>query len=231
MENLIAQFVSNGNGDGRGRGYGNGNGHGNGAGHGAGNGNGYGNGNGHGNGAGHGNGNGCGNGHSNGNGCGNGYGIKSINGMRIYFIDNMPTIISSVFGNVAKGHILENNVYLKPCYIVKSNEYFAHGATLREAQMSLEDKIYSNMEVGEVIAEFREKFSLGAEYPASEFYHWHHRLTGSCEMGRKSFATSHGIDIDSDKMTVERFIDLTKNSYGAAVIRQLEAAYKEARKD
>ena len=52
-------------------------------------------------------------------------------------------------------------------------------------------------------------------------------LTGSCEMGRKSFATSRGIDIEKDMLTVNEFIDLTKNAYCGEVIRQLRDSYKE----
>lgn len=47
----------------------------------------------------------------------------------------------------------------------------------------------------------------------------------SCEMGRKSFAVTHGIDLDNDYMTVQEFIELTKDSFGGQVIRKLAEVY------
>lgn len=52
-------------------------------------------------------------------------------------------------------------------------------------------------------------------------------LTGSCEMGRQSFARDHEIDIEHDMMTPEEFIDLTKDAYGGSIIRKLKEAMEE----
>ena len=208
----IKQFLSgngNGYGDGNGYGYGNGNGYG------------YGNGNGYGDG------DGDGNGYGNGNGYGDGNGIKSINGYDIYRVDDTPTIFTHIHGNIAKGYILEQNVILKPCYIVKGNGYFAHGETLKEAQSALEEKILDDMDIEEKIELFKEKFpDVNEKYPVKDFYQWHHNLTGSCEMGRKSFATNHGIDIDNDMMTVKEFISLTENAYCGEIIKELKGSYE-----
>lgn len=93
-----------------------------------------------------------------GNGYGDGYGygsgIKNINGYDVYEVDNTPTIFTHIHGNVAKWYILERNVILKPCYIVKGNGYFAHGETLEEAQEALHEKIMDDMDVGEKLAMF-----------------------------------------------------------------------------
>ena len=210
----IEKFLSVGNGYGYGYGYGNG------YGNGDGNGDGYGNGNGYGNGYGSGNGSG--------NGYGNGNGIKNINGHNVYSVDNTPTILTRIRGNFARGYILENNVILKPCYIVKGNRYFAHGETLQEAQNALEEKIIDEMDVEEKIKLFKEKFpDVNKKYTVKDFYQWHHILTGSCEMGRKSFANSHNIDIDNDMMTVKEFIKLTKNAYCGEVVKELKESYRK----
>ena len=159
---------------------------------------------------------------------GNGYGngIKSINGYDVYMIDDTPTILTHIHSNVAKGFILERNVQLQPCYIVKGNGYFAHGDSVEDAQSALEEKIIDNMDVEEKIELFKEKFpDVNKRYPAKDFYQWHHNLTGSCEMGRKSFANSHNIDIENDVMTVNEFMDLTENAYCGTVIRQLRESY------
>ena len=212
----IEKFLSVGSGCGYGDGYGNGRGDGRGCG------------NGYGCGYGYGSGNGYGEGNGNGSGDGNGNGIKNINGHNVYNVDDTPTIFTHIHGNVAKGYILERNVIFKPCYIVKGNGYFAHGETLQEAQNALEEKIIDEMDVEEKIKLFKEKFpDVNKKYPVKDFYQWHHNLTGSCEMGRKSFANSHNIDIDNDMMTVKEFIKLTENAYCGEVIKELKESYRK----
>lgn len=66
----------------------------------------------------------------------------------------------------------------------------------------------------------------GHQYSGRDLYDWHHRLTGSCDMGRKAFADDHGIDVDTVELTVEEFIRLTRDAYGGDVIRKLEEEYK-----
>lgn len=179
---------------------------------------------------GYGDGNGYGNGDGYGYGNGNGDGIKSINGYDVYRVDDTPTILTHIHGNVAKGYVLEQNVILKPCYIVKGNGYFAHGETLKEAQSALEEKILDDMDIEEKIELFKEKFpDVNEKYPVKDFYQWHHNLTGSCEMGRKTFARSHGIDIDNDIMTVKEFINLTENAYCGEIIKELKESYKNGK--
>lgn len=185
---------------------------------------GYGNGDGYGSS----NGNGSGYGYGYGNGNGDGTGIKSINGMVVYTVDGMPTVFTNIHRNVDKGYFLERNVYLKPCYIVKGNGYFAHGETLAEAQNALEEKILNNMAVDKKIARFREKFpDISKEYPAKVFYDWHHTLTGSCEMGRNSFAASHNINVETAVLTVKEFIELTEHAYCGEIIRKLRESYDD----
>ena len=159
-----------------------------------------------------------------GSGVGSGYGngIKQINNQTVYIIDDIPTVITNIKGNIAKGYILEFNVYLKPCYIIKHNRYFAHGETVQETRNALEEKIYAHMDTAEAIERFAKAFpKTDCPYAAKAFYVWHNRLTGSCEMGRKSFARTHGIDLENDRMTVREFVGLTKDSFGGGVIRDL----------
>lgn len=170
-----------------------------------------------------GSGSGYGNGDGSGNGYGSGYGsgIKSINGHIIYYIDRVPTVITNIHQNIAKGYILKYNVYLVPCYIVKGNGYFAHGNTITDAQTALEEKIIANFDVDERINCFLKQFRSGIKYPAKDFYKWHSLLTGSCELGRRAFAEEHDIDIETDEYTVEEFVNMTKNSFGGKVIRRV----------
>lgn len=48
-------------------------------------------------------------------------GVKSINGNPIYVVDNIPTIITNVKGNISKGFILHSDLSLTSCFIVKEN--------------------------------------------------------------------------------------------------------------
>ena len=222
MEDRIKQFLSIGSGYGDGYGYGYGSGYGDGYGYGSGDGSGsgygYGSGDGSGDGYGYGYGDGCG------YGCGSGCddGIKSINGNSIYVVDNIPTIITNVKGNIAKGFILQSDLSLTPCFIAKENNQFSHGNTLHEAFESLREKLYDDSTEEERILKFKEHFSdFSKKYSAKDLFIWHHVLTGSCKAGREAFCKDKGIDVDNDRFTVYEFIELAKNSYGGEIIRKL----------
>ena len=185
---------------------------------------GYGSGFGNGNGEGYGYGFGFGNGNcfGSGFGYGNGDGIKSFCGKKVYLIDNVQTIIEYVRNNIARGYILQNDLTLTPCYVVKGNNQFAHGRTLHEAFEALQEKLYDDSTEEERLFKFREHFTdFGKKYPAKELFTWHHILTGSCKAGRESFCKDNGIDIENDTYTIYEFIELTKNSYKGAIIRKL----------
>ena len=226
---------SSGSGSGSGVGYNSGSGSGVGysSGSGSGSGVGYSSGLGHGSGNGYGSGNGNGSisGYSSssgyGFGNGSGKGIASYNGEVVYAIDGVPTVIWQVRDNVAKGAILNFDLTLMPCYVVKEGNTFAHGETLHKAMAALREKLFEEMPEEERIAAFVKEHKAGAKYPVSDLYDWHHRLTGSCEMGRKQFAKDHNIDIDHDEMTAEEFIEITKNAYGGEVIKKLREAYDQ----
>lgn len=205
-------------GDGSGSGYDNGSGYGSGVGYGDSSGVVYG-----GNfGVGYGDGSGSGYGSGNGSGYGSGYGISKFNGKTVYLIDGVQTIITHVKSNIAKGYILNSDLTLTPCFVLKRNNLFAHGETLKKAQEALWDKLFEGLSVEERISEFNKEFRDGKKYPVAKFFDWHNKLTGSCEMGRKSFAKYNGIDLEHDEMTVDEFITLTKNAYGGKIIRKIK---------
>ena len=234
MEDRIKQFlnIGSGYGDGYGSGFGDGSGYGygdgcgygdgSGSGYGGGYGDGYGDGSGYGYGDGSGYGYGDGYGDGSGYGYGDGYGVKSINGNPIYVVDNIPTIITNVKGNIAKGFILHSDLSLIPCFIVKENNQFSHGNTLHEAFESLQEKLYDDSTEEERILKFKEHFSdFSKKYSAKDLFIWHHVLTGSCKAGREAFCKDKGIDVNNDRFTVYEFIELTKNSYMGEIIKKL----------
>ena len=140
-------------------------------------------------------------------------------------IDGVPTILTSIIGNVAKGFIVGPDFLLAPTFVCKQGNTFAHGETLHKAREALLEKLFDDMPTEERIAMFCAEFKPGVERPAMDFFSWHHRLTGSCEQGRREFARQHGVDIESDELTPEEFFALTRDSYGGSIIRQTEKQF------
>ena len=222
METIkIKEFLAarSGYGPGYGSGSGTGYGSGYGSGDGDGSGYGYGTGSGTGSGDGYGYGDGYGDGDGSGSGYGSGSGIKKYDGEDVHMIDGVQTIITSVHGDIAKGFILQGDLTLTPCFIAKVDGCFAHGETVRQAVTDARDKAFEGLPQEERITAFLDAIKPNTEYPAMTLYDWHHRLTGSCEAGRKAFAKDHGIDLSAD-MTREAFFELTKDAYGGSVIRE-----------
>ena len=217
--------------DSSGVGFGDGNGYGKGSGYGYGSGRGSGNGKGFGSddGSGYGSGNGKGFGSDDGCGYGNCFesrrGVKELNGDNVHLIDGIQTIIKSVRGNIAQGFILKNDLTLQPCYIVKEQNYFAHGDTLHDAFTSLQEKLYDDSTEEERIEAFVKKFpNYDTPYSNRDLFDYHHVLTGSFRMGRESFCKDKGINLDGST-TVRDFVSLTNDSYGSETIRRLLQAY------
>lgn len=160
-----------------------------------------------------------------GDGSGDGSGLKSLNGQSVDMIDGVPTILTSIIGNVAKGFIVGPDFSLAPTFVCKQGNTFAHGETLHKAREALLEKLFDDMPTEERIAAFCKEFKPGVKRPAMDFFSWHHRLTGSCEQGRRKFARQHDVDIDRDELTTEEFFALTRDSYGGSIIRQTEEAF------
>ena len=180
-------------------------------------------GSGYGDGYGYGYGDGYGDGY--GYGDGSGYGITEINGLPVHLVDDVQTVFYHIRGNVAKGAILRDDLTLEPCFIVKGNGHFAHGESLRKAMEALTDKMFDDMPEEERITEFVKAHpDYRAKYSNSNLYDWHHRLTGSCEMGRNEFVASKGIDLEGES-TIEEFVAMCRNSYGGSTIRKLPESY------
>ena len=197
-------------GDGSGSGDGHGSGHGSGFGHGSGDGFGYGDGSGH----------------------GSGYGdsgsvlrLGAYCGRKVYAIDAIPTLIDVVLGPYAKGRILMEDMTTRPCYIAKEMCTFAHGDTLRDAQMALREKLYDDMPMDDRISAFLSCHNPTDAYPNRDLFVWHHRLTGSCLAGRNAWVKSRGIDMDGST-TVAEFIRLCEDDFGRDAIRALKERIK-----
>lgn len=224
-------YVS-GSGYGSGDGSGSGSGFGDGCGSGYGYGYGFGDGDGYGSVFGYGDDSGFGSGDGFGEGYGYGFGdgsrnIKTFNNQQVNRIDGIPTIITNLKGNIAKGFILNEDFTLSPCFVIKHDNLFAHGETLHEARQALESKLFDDMDVEEKIEMFLKEFKRNKKYKGTVFFDWHNRLTGSCELGRKTFVKNKNLSLKSE-YTVDEFIELTKDEYGGEVIRTLKKRWKES---
>ena len=170
---------------------------------------------------------GCGSGSPDGNGYGSGdnIGVKEINGNIVYIIDDIHTIITSVRNNIAKGFIVRNDLQFEPCYVVKENNEFAHGDTLKDAFMSLHEKLYDDSTEEERIEAFKKQFpEYDIKYNNRDLFVYHHVLTGSCRMGREAFVSNKGLSLDG-KTSVREFVKLTQDAYGGYIIKKLPEAY------
>lgn len=166
-------------------------------------------------------------GYSDGYGYGSGddLGVKEINGNIVCIIDDIPTIITSVRNNIAKGFIVKNDLQFEPCYIVKENNQFAHGFTLKDAFMSLQEKLYDDSTEEERIEAFMKQFpEYDVKYDNMDLFVYHHVLTGSCRMGREAFMSNKGLSLDG-KTSVREFVKLTQDAYGGDIIKKLPEAY------
>ena len=172
-------------------------------------------------------GNDCGSGslYCTGSGKGYGDGIKEINGKEIYMVDDIPTIFKSIRNNIAKGFIVKSDLQCEPCYIVKENNQFAHGDTLKDAFMSLQEKLYDYSTEEERIEAFKKQFpEYDVKYDNMDLFVYHHVLTGSCRMGREVFMSNKGLSLDG-KTSVREFVKLTQDTYGGDIIKKLPEAY------
>ena len=152
--------------------------------------------------------------------------IEYFNFQKIYIIDGIGTLIDSVHGNFAKGHILNSDLTTLSCFIAKCGNFFAHGKTLKQAMSDAQEKYNANKPLEERILEFNKKYpDRDKKIPASELFSWHHILTGSCLMGRKYFCEQHNLDYVNGEYTVNEFIAITKYAYGGDIIEKLEVTF------
>jgi hypothetical protein len=232
----IADIIFTGKGWGSGKGSGGGDNSGYGSGYGNGNGSGNGKGDGYGSGSGYDSGYGNGNGSKtasfyhisaidykvNGFKSDQKYALKALHGQAVWYVDDIPCIIYSVKGNMAKAGIIQDDFSLKPCYIAKYNNVFAHGETAKDARREAEKKFYSELSFEDTLEAFKKEVSREKSYPVRYFFDWHGRLTGSCSFGRKRFAEDHVLDLDKSRLTLCGFFDLTRDAYGGDKIRRVE---------
>ena len=173
---------------------------------------------------------GSGYGYGSGDGSGDGslLSIKKVGDDNIYNIDELPTAIDNIKGNVAQGRVLKADMTWEPCYIVRIGDSYAHGETIHDAQRDAMQKHMKSAPIEERLQMFKDRFpDFDEPVPAKELFDWHNTLTGSCFMGRKQWCLDHGIDVEHDTYSPRRFIELTQDSYGGESIKKLTRYYEE----
>ena len=217
IQRLIDNFLKIENGSGSGSGDGSGSG----SGSGDGDGSGYGSGDGSGYGYGYGDGSGSGSGSVSGSGDGSGSGVLYYNKQKVFNVDCIQTIIKNIKGNIANGFIINSDLTLTPCFVVKGENLFSHGRTLHDAFESLQEKMYETLSVEQRIKKFKEEFKDYNEKVKGEIlFSWHNRLTGSCLFGRQTFVKDRCLSLQNT-YTIYEFIDICKDSYGGEIIKKL----------
>jgi hypothetical protein len=94
-----------------------------------------------------------------------------------------------------EGGIVNKDLSITPCFVVKEQNYFAHGNSLKEAIKSLNNKLLLKLPIEERIENFIKEFNLNNKYKVELFYNWHFLLTGSCVIGRNSFMKNNNISL------------------------------------
>ena len=166
-----------------------------------------------------------GSGDGDGSGSGDGDGLQKYNDHYIFAIDGIPTIITNIKGNVAKGFIVKQDLTLEKTWIAKGHNYFAHGSTLKEALQSLEEKIFADLDTESKIAEFKKLFIKSKTYKGTEYFKWHNLLTGSCLQGRHSFVKENNLDLEKEYTPLE-FLNIVKGAFGWSVLKDLVQYYE-----
>ena len=158
-----------------------------------------------------------------GSGSGDGSGILSFNGQKVYMVDGVQTLIYHVWGNYAKGAVLNGDLTLTSCFIARVGDFYGHGDTLHEAFNAANEKAMDGMDEDERIDLFvKEHPDLDKEY--DDLFKWHHILTGSCDFGRRQWCKDHGYE-PTDSITIRTFLEQTRNDYGHEVITKVRERY------
>ena len=218
IESAFEKFLT-GSGSGSGSGYGSGYGSGSGSGYGDGSGSslGYGSGDGSGSGSGSGSGYGSGSGSGYGSDCG----LKKINGRKVFYVDKIPCQPVEVHNIWVKINIVSpKDLTLKECFLAKYHGAIAHGMSVKAALRDAQEKYFSSFDFEYLKKKLLEEFSEKKSLTVADLFKWHGLLTGSCTFGRQQFQKENDLK-DSDKLTLEQFVELTQNAYGGEKIKEL----------
>lgn len=96
-------------------------------------------------------------------------------------------------------------------YLIKNDDIFAHGASLKDAKESLKYKISSRD-----VSAF-EKYTLDDELDLITLIRAYRAITGACELGTRYFCEKHKLP---EKMTVREAVELTEGQYNHELFKK-----------
>ena len=180
-----------------------------------------GSGSGSGEGSGWGSGEGWGSGLGSGSGLGLGYTLMILYGRIVHYIDGIPCLPVSAHGDTMAVDVIDEQDWtLSRAYVARWQGEAAHGETVRKAVEAAKNKYFARMDPGEKKRQLLDLFAEKGRLTVKELYAWHGRITGSCEFGRSRFQEEHGLK-DDDTLSLEEFVELTRNAYGGDLIASL----------
>ena len=120
-------------------------------------------------------------------------------------VDNILSKVISRKGNILK---VQNHKETKESYIVKDEDIYSHGETIKEARDSLVYKISSKD------TSMYKDLTLDSILPKDECIKMYRVITGACESGTKYFVSKQEPSKIKDKYSISELIELTKGQYG-----------------
>lgn len=155
-------------------------------------------------------------------GDGDGFKIKRFKNQDVLYVDGLPCLIDSVHGDFTRVRILTKKDFTETeGYLARYGSSMAHGKTIREALDDAMEKHLSGIGYEEKKRQLLDLFRTRGKIPVKELYMWHGILTGSCRLGRSHFQEEHGLS-DDDLLTLDEFVELTRDSFGGDRIRGLK---------
>lgn len=148
-----------------------------------------------------------------GEGFNKGYDLKTYNGQPVYIVDRMEMLVYSLRGNIIKGAIINSDLTLQDCFVIKEGNYFAHGASIKEVRENLMYKILDRDK-----SEF-EGLKLSDRLNIDTMIQCYRVITGACGFGVKNFVDNQLNGKLKESYTIREVIELTKNSYGGDTFR------------
>ena len=107
---------------------------------------------------------------------------------------------------------------------MKKGDFYAHGETLHEAHKFVHDKFNKAVSISDRIKAFKDKFQdFNAKVLAKDLFEWHYFLTGSCKLGRLALISERNIDINNDLVSVNEFIEMSRDKFGWEIIKLLKS--------
>ena len=156
-----------------------------------------------------------------GSGEGEGYTLMILYGRIVHYIDGIPCLPVSAHGDTMAVDVIDEQDWtLSRAYVARWQGEAAHGETVRKAVEAARNKYFARMGPGEKKRQLLDLFAEKGRLTVKELYAWHGRITGSCEFGRSRFQEEHGFK-DDDTLSLEEFVELTRNAYGGDLIASL----------